>query len=163
MITDTLLATATMSIPHPLGNVLLAEHDLDLLDVLSSYLRRRGYRVFCAPNGTALVERVERSAPAGPLPAIDVIVSDSYMPGVDGLRGREELREGSRRIPVILMTAFGTDAVRAQGLFHGAHVVLTKPFELDRLLSAVDEARFGRPSAFPAAPTTRRSPPPNGS
>jgi CheY-like chemotaxis protein len=146
MIAETSTPTATMSIPHPLGNILLAEDDPGLLDLLASYLRRRGYRVFCAPDGNSLVERVELSAPRGPLPAIDVIVSDIYMPGIDGLRALEELREGGRRIPVILMTAFGSEEVREQGRLHGARLVLSKPFELDLLLSAVDEARFGRPS-----------------
>jgi CheY-like chemotaxis protein len=146
MIVEPSPPTATFSIPVPLGNVLLAEDDPELLDLLASYLRRRGYRVFCAADGDALVQRIDRSVPRGPLPAIDVIVSDIYMPGIDGLRALEELREGGRRIPVILMTAFGSEEVREQGRLHGARVVLSKPFELDSLLSAVDEARFGRPS-----------------
>ncbi len=137
---------ATMSIPLPLGNVLLAEDDPELLDLLASYLRRRGYRVFCAADGAALVQRIDRSTPRGPLPPIDVIVSDIYMPGIDGLTVLEELREGGGRIPVILMTAFGSEEVRERGRRHGAEAVLVKPFDLDRLLSAVDAARFGRAS-----------------
>jgi DNA-binding response OmpR family regulator len=144
MIAEPSPPTATMTLPVPLGNVLLAEDDPELLDLLASYLRRRGYRVFCAPDGEALVQRVERSVPSGPLPAIDVIVSDIYMPGIDGLTVLEELREGGRRIPTILMTAFGSADVRERGLEHGAEAVLVKPFDLGRLLAAVDAARFGR-------------------
>lgn len=146
MIVEPSPPTATFSIPVPLGNILLAEDDPELLDLLASYLRRRGYRVFCAPDGEALVRRIDRSAPRGPLPAIDVIVSDIYMPGIDGLAVLEELREGGRRIPTILMTAFGSEELRERGRMNGAQVVLAKPFELGRLLSAVDAARFGRPS-----------------
>jgi CheY-like chemotaxis protein len=144
MIVEPSPPTATLTIPVPLGNVLLAEDDPELLDLLSSYLRRRGYRVFCAADGDALVQRIERAAPRGPLPSIDVIVSDIYMPGMDGLTVLEELREGGRRIPTILMTAFGSEEVRERGRRHGAELVLVKPFALDRLLSAVDAARFGR-------------------
>jgi DNA-binding response OmpR family regulator len=144
MIAEPSPPTATMTLPVPLGNVLLAEDDPELLDLLASYLRRRGYRVFCAPDGEALVQRVERSVPSGPLPAIDVIVSDIYMPGIDGLTVLEELREGGRRIPTILMTAFGSADVRERGLELGAEAVLVKPFDLGRLLAAVDAARFGR-------------------
>ena len=147
MIAEPTPPTATMSIPLPLGNVLLAEDDPELLDLLASYLRRRGYRVYCAPDGEALVQRLDRSSPRGPLPAIDVIVSDIYMPGIDGLSVLEELRGASRPIPVILMTAFGSEEVRERGKRQGAEAVLVKPFELDRLLSAVDAARFGRTNA----------------
>lgn len=144
MIAEPTPPTATMSIPLPLGNVLLAEDDPELLDLLASYLRRRGYRVFCAPDGAALVQRIDRSTPRGPLPAIDVIVSDIYMPGIDGLTALEELRGGGgRKIPVILMTAFGSEEVRERGRLNGAETVLVKPFDLGRLLSAVDAARFG--------------------
>lgn len=149
MIAEPTPPTATLSIPLPLGNVLLAEDDPELLDLLASYLRRRGYRVFCAPDGEALVQRLDRSTPRGPLPPIDVIVSDIYMPGIDGLSVLEELHADgttSHRIPVILMTAFGSEEVRERGKRHGAEAVLVKPFELDRLLSAVDAARFGRAS-----------------
>ena len=68
------------------------------------------------------------------------------MPGIDGLTVLEELREGGGKIPVILMTAFGSEEVRERGRRHGAEAVLVKPFDLDRLLSAVDAARFGRAS-----------------
>lgn len=138
--------TATVSIPHPLGNVLLAEDDPDLLDLLSCYLRRRGYRVFCVRDGSALIKRIDEALPEGELPSIDVIVSDVYMPGLDGLTALEELRDEGRRIPVILMTAFGSHDVLERGRRQGAAAVLEKPFDLDRLLIAVDEARFGRVS-----------------
>lgn len=146
MIATTTAPASTLSIPHPLGNVLLAEDDPDLLDLLSCYLRRRGYRVFCVRDGTALVKRVDESGPGGTLPSIDVIVSDVYMPGLDGLEALQELKEEGKKIPVILMTAFGSYELHEQGRRRGAAVVLDKPFELDALLTAVDEARFGRPA-----------------
>lgn len=144
MITAATPPTSTTSIPHPLGNVLLAEDDADLLDLLSCYLRRRGYRVFCVRDGSALLKRVDESTPGGSLPPIDVIVSDVYMPGLDGLEALQELYEEGRRIPVILMTAFGSHEVHEQGRRKGASLVLDKPFDLGELLTAVDEARFGR-------------------
>ncbi|MCX4241043.1 response regulator [Paraliomyxa miuraensis] len=144
MITTATQPTSTLTIPLPLGNVLLAEDDPDLLDLLSCYLRRRGYRVFCVRDGTALLKRIDESTPVGSLPPIDVIVSDVYMPGLDGLEALQELQDDGRRIPMILMTAFGSHDVHEQGRRQGASLVLDKPFELDDLLSAVDEARFGR-------------------
>jgi CheY-like chemotaxis protein len=147
MIVEPSPPTATFSIPVPLGNILLAEDDPELLDLLASYLRRRGYRVFCAPDGEALVRRIDRSAPRGPLPPIDVIVSDIYMPGIDGLAVLEELREGGRRIPTILMTAFGSEELRERGRMNGAHVML-----------AYSSSVPGYVSTFPAAhvPDPRR-------
>lgn len=144
MIADPAPTPTATAIPYPLGNVLLAEDDPDLLDLLSCYLRRRGYRVFCVRDGTSLIERVVESSPHGSLPAIDVIVSDVYMPGVDGLAALEELRDDGQTIPVILMTAFGGHELHERGRRQGAAVVLDKPFDLDRLLTAVDQARFRR-------------------
>ena len=132
------------SIPHPLGNVLLAEDDLELTDLLSCFLRRRGYRVFSVRDGASLSRRVSDAAPEGPLPVIDVIVSDVYMPGMDGLVALDQLRKQGHRIPTILMTAFGSDEMHARGCQLGAALVLDKPFDLEDLLRAVDDARFGR-------------------
>ncbi|MCA9648627.1 MAG: response regulator [Myxococcales bacterium] len=89
MVTSALDPTAVSSIPHPLGNVLLAEDDPALRDLLSSYLRRRGYRVFCVSDGRTLLRRVQESAPRGTMTPVDVIVSDVYMPELDGLWGLE--------------------------------------------------------------------------
>jgi CheY-like chemotaxis protein len=131
---------------HPLGNVLIAEDDPDLRDLLSCFLQRRGYRVFCVRDGVSLLERLDVSTPGSKLPGIDIVVSDVYMPGLDGLRALEDLRQDGSRIPVILMTGFASREIYERGRRQGVAAVLAKPFELSELLSAVDHARFGHPN-----------------
>jgi DNA-binding response OmpR family regulator len=67
---------------------------------------------------------------------VDLVISDIRMPVCSGLEILEGLRQAHRKIPVILMTAFGDDETRATANRLGA-VLLDKPFALEDLREAV--------------------------
>jgi CheY-like chemotaxis protein len=67
-------------------------------------------------------------------------ILDVQMPGMNGLELQLRLAAASHPIPIIFITAFGDESVRARALRGGAVSFLTKPFSEDALLGAVQSA-----------------------
>ena len=123
------------------ARVLLAEDDDDVRFALSDLLHARGYEVIAVPNGRAVLEHIgaailleRRDEPP------DCIISDVRMPGLTGLQLLESMRSRGWTIPIVLMSAFGDDALRAKAAALGATAFLDKPIDLDRLSRVVEEA-----------------------
>ncbi len=117
--------------------VLLADDDPDLRGLLSLTLRRAGYDVVEAADGVELLDRSE--ATIAKRDYFGVIVADVNMPGLTGLDVLAALRCTSWTTPVILITAFGDPATKAEADDLGA-TVLDKPLDLDGLRIAVRAA-----------------------
>ena len=120
--------------PAPLlpgARLLVAEDDDDMRGLLAWSLRRAGYVVLEARNGSELLERVAAGASAAT--PVDLVIADVHMPGVTGLQALEFLRHSGNAIPVILITAFGDRNVTLQARLLGATAVLDKPFEAEHL------------------------------
>ncbi len=71
---------------------------------------------------------------------LDCIVTDLHMPGMSGVDLQDELVRRRWYKPVIVMTAYPTDAARARALSGGARQFLTKPVDPDALLDAIEAA-----------------------
>ncbi|WP_428926631.1 response regulator transcription factor [Marinibacterium sp. SX1] len=71
---------------------------------------------------------------------LDCIVTDLHMPGMSGTDLQEELARRAWAKPVIVMTAYPTDAARDRALSAGARQFLTKPVDPDALLDAIEDA-----------------------
>jgi DNA-binding NtrC family response regulator len=69
-----------------------------------------------------------------------VVVSDIRMDRGSGFDLLRAVREGSNPVPVILMSSFGNEQTSRQALAAGAFAYLAKPFQLDRLLSLLEQA-----------------------
>lgn len=126
--------------PDSPARLLLAEDDLELRELLAYVLRSDGHEVVEARDGNELLSMLSQSIPrGGARESFALIVSDVRMPGLTALDVLTRLQRALSGTPVILITAFGdqTTHLRAQRL--GARV-LDKPFDLDDLRAAVDEA-----------------------
>ncbi|MGB2987490.1 MAG: response regulator [Phycisphaerae bacterium] len=117
--------------------IALGEDDVEMRRVLADRLRDNGYEVVEAENGLALIDAIASAARDQGQAEFDLIVSDIRMPEMTGLRFLVELRKHDRTTPVILVTAFGDAATRADAYRLGAGAVLDKPFELDDFCSLV--------------------------
>jgi DNA-binding response OmpR family regulator len=102
--------------PH----VLVVEDDLTVAEVVLTYLRRAGYEVEHAPDGQVALDAAARARP-------DLVILDLMLPGIDGLEVCRRLRE-TGPIPVIMLTALGSENDRVLGLEVGADDYVTKPF-----------------------------------
>ena len=117
--------------------MLLADDDEAMRDLVATGLRRAGFEVTEAANGSALLAFVRALGPPGSGEAPDVVISDIRMPGASGLEVVQALRAAGWTIPVILITGFGDAETHADAIRLGATVLLDKPFELSHLVHLV--------------------------
>ncbi len=118
--------------------ILVAEDNLGMLRLLARALRQQGYDVVTATSGSELmqwVELLERWDDRVPL--IDLIVTDLRMPQYSGQDCLAHLRRAGNGIPVVLITAFGSEQVHREAFAAGARAVLDKPLQLDDLCEVV--------------------------
>lgn len=100
--------------------ILIADDEAEIRDVLRLYLEKDGYTVVEAADGVEAMEQVRKEQP-------DLAILDIMMPGLDGYRVLRNIREDNN-IPVIMLSAKGTDADKILGLDLGADDYITKPF-----------------------------------
>ena len=97
--------------------------------MLTTALNEDGWDVTAVSSGTEALKNIEGGA-------YDILLSDICLPGsIDGMDILRKSRECNHGIPVILMTAFGTVNLAVDAMKEGARDFITKPFDLDGLLS----------------------------
>jgi len=111
------------------AHILVVDDDKDIRHLVAKFLRENGYRVTVARDGRDM-RKVMADA------VIDLVVLDLMLPGTDGLTLCQELRKSST-IPVIMLTARGSEADRIVGLELGADDYLAKPFSPRELLARI--------------------------
>ncbi len=118
--------------------VVVAEDDAEFRSFIAEALRRGGYRVVEAIDGTELLDLVKRLVLARPgAVGFDAIVSDNRMRGVTGLSVLRAFRLFDKTTPFMLMTAFSTEETQRDAAVRGANLILSKPFDIDVLLGAL--------------------------
>ncbi len=113
--------------------ILLIEDDTVLRENTAELLELSDYDVICAPNGKIGIEKAKKEKP-------DIIVCDIMMPEVDGYGVLEALSfdSGTSQIPFIFLSAKTEHKEIRKGMDLGADDYLTKPFEEEELLSAIE-------------------------
>lgn len=108
--------------------ILVVDDSADNLAVISLFLQTQGYRVVTANNGEDAVNVAAQTLP-------NVILMDINLPGLDGLGATRKIRETEalREVPVIAITAFGTEGFQRAAYDVGVAGYLTKPIDLDRM------------------------------
>lgn len=110
--------------------VLLIDDDARLAELLEGYLTPQGVTLVHAPGGQAGLAAVAAGG-------FDAVLLDVMMPGLDGLAVLRKLRDGSPKLPVIMLTARGDEADRVVGLELGADDYVAKPFSPRELLARI--------------------------
>ena len=115
------------------ARVLVVEDDPDLSRLMATHLASEGYDVARAPEAAAALELVGAGC-------VDVVVLDLMLPRIsgDGLLVRLREREGTRDLPVIVVSAKDEVWTRVDLLRLGADDYLTKPFDLDELTARIE-------------------------
>ncbi len=106
--------------------VLLADDDEMVLEVLHSFLDQLGYQVSEARDGREAL-RIFRQG------AVDLVLSDVKMPGLDGLQLLKAIKDSNPRLPVILISGYGDMETVIEAINSGAHNFLQKPVRLAEL------------------------------
>jgi DNA-binding response OmpR family regulator len=116
--------------------VLVAEDDREMRALLTWSLREAGYFVHEVADGMGLCRDLVPQLIDEQDEPFDLVISDVRMPGIDGLEVLRGLRYFPNRPPIIIITAFGDDALHQEAEKLGARVV-DKPFDFDELIETV--------------------------
>ena len=111
--------------PH----IMFVEDDADIRTLVAHFLEQNGYRVSVARDGRELDRALAVSR-------IDLLILDIMLPKEDGLSVCRRIRAAST-LPIIMLTARGSEVDRVVGLEMGADDYLTKPFSTHELLARI--------------------------
>jgi two-component system response regulator RegX3 len=114
----------------PLLRVLVVEDELSIRQGLCDVLTFRGYSVEAVADGRAALEQVARQS-------FDLILLDVMLPEVDGFAVCARIRAERREVPIVMLTAKGSEEDILRGFELGADDYVTKPFSVRQLLARV--------------------------
>lgn len=110
-------------------NILIAEDEKDIRNLLLLKLEQEGYSVFAVKDGLEALEVIKKKP-------IDLAILDVMMPRLDGFNLLRKIREIST-VPVMFLTARGDDMDKVLGLGIGADDYIVKPFNMQELLARI--------------------------
>ncbi len=114
------------------ARILLVDDEQSIQTLLSYPLRKEGYHVTSALDGTEALQRFDEGR-------FDLVVLDLMLPRRDGVEVCRELRQRSQ-VPIIMLTAKGSESDKVAGLEVGADDYITKPFSMREFRSRVKAA-----------------------
>lgn len=115
------------------ARILVVEDEADLAELVAFNLREAGHQVTTAGSGATALAELKRARP-------DLVILDVMLPDVSGLEVCRRIRrdEATSRVPVIMLTAKGTELDRVVGFEVGADDYVVKPFSPRELVLRVD-------------------------
>ena len=119
-----------MASPKTPKNILYVDDEETLRLLVRNQLTSEGYNVEVADDGDTAVEVMSRSPQ-------DLVLLDIRMPRMSGIEVLEELKKRQIKPRIIMLTAVDDLSVAIQCVKLGANDYLTKPFDLEHLLSAI--------------------------
>ncbi len=111
--------------------ILFAEDDINLGQLLQTYLRSKGFKVTLAQNGKIAFEKFNAGE-------FDFCIFDIMMPEMDGFTLAKEIREIDKKIPILFLSAKSMKEDKLEGFKIGADDYLTKPFQMEELLARIN-------------------------
>jgi DNA-binding NtrC family response regulator len=118
-----------------MSRILVVDDDSGMLTSLKGLFRSRGQEALVARSGQEALDQ---------LAGVDAVVTDFAMPGMDGVQLVQAIHDRDESLPVILLTAHGSERVAVQAMKSGAYDYLTKPFDAEEFSVVVDRALEAR-------------------
>ncbi len=119
-------------VPSP-ARVLVVDDEVAVREFVARALRHSGYHVDAVEDGLHALEALA-SQP------FDLLVTDIVMPGMDGIELALKVTKDYPELTVLMMTGYAAERQRAYGLDRLIHKVVTKPFSLKQISTAVRDA-----------------------
>ena len=125
-------------------SVLVVEDEEAIRELVTYTLSKQGYRVVDVASG-------EDALAMAQIRSFDLVILDRMLPGINGLSVCRELRNlpETRLVPIILLTALGTESDEVSGLQEGADDYITKPFSPKVLIARAHAALRRKQGTYP--------------
>ncbi len=118
-----------------MARVLLVDDEPSVRAALKELVQGRGWEPLVARSAAEALELVDR---------VDAVVTDFSMPEMDGMELLRAVHERDESLPVILLTAHGSERLAVRAIKAGAYEYVTKPFDIDEILLALGRALEAR-------------------
>lgn len=116
-----------------MGRILVIDDELSVRESIREMLAEQGHEVSSAPDARQAMAMVSQSPP-------DLIICDVQLPDQNGLELFRLIKEGYPRLPVIIMTGYGTTEIAIEATKLGAFDYQLKPFDPSQMLRTVERA-----------------------
>ena len=121
-----------MTIDKEKVNILVAEDEADLRDILKVTLEQEGYRAILASDGDEAIKKIEKKS-------FQMALIDIKMPGVNGKELVFKIKQINPLMPIVIVTG-SPDFKEEVSLKKQVYEYIYKPFKLDKLVGVVKEA-----------------------
>lgn len=113
-----------------MNHILVVDDEENMRNTLTFLLEAEGYRVTTAESGREALQKLLE----GP---VDLMITDIVMPDVDGLELIDEIERLALKVPVLVITAYGSEKMKKELKRKGISGYLSKPFKGEELLARV--------------------------
>ena len=114
--------------------ILIVDDQVGMVKSLSFILEKKGYAVTIVTDGMKAVDKIEQKP-------FDIILMDIKMPLMNGVETYKMIKKIRPETVVIMMTAYTMEDLVQEALEEGAYGIIHKPFDMERMLNLVEEAR----------------------
>jgi two-component system response regulator AtoC len=111
--------------------ILIVDDEVDALDLMEELFEKNDYETYTARNGVEALNNIRESEP-------DIMISDIFMPEMDGMTLLEMVRKKNPDISIIMITAHGTIETAVEAMKKGAKDYILKPLRLDEIVAKVE-------------------------
>lgn len=116
-----------------MDTILVIDDDDQLRQSFSKLLKEEEYAVISAASGEAGLEIVRQNP-------LDLVIIDMQLPGINGMETFKRIKEIDPKLPVIIITAFGTTRIAIEATKMGAYDYVLKPFDVPEMLKLIRQA-----------------------
>ena len=131
------------------GRVLIIDDEAEIRRNLTVGLTQEGYSAVACPDGISAIHELDAVRAKGG--SYDYLVTDIFMPDIDGLKILKVIKMQHPDLPVLVITGFGDEALKLTALSELNTGYLDKPFEIPDLVKALEELSPGSTKAQKAA------------
>ncbi|RMD86014.1 MAG: sigma-54-dependent Fis family transcriptional regulator [Calditrichaeota bacterium] len=106
-----------------MGSILIVDDEKDIVQLMSETLNQWGYHTITAQDGQEALEKFRQKP-------VDVVVTDLKLPGMDGVKLLEEIKQIDEETEVIVITGYPAVNSAVEAMKRGAHDYLIKPIDM---------------------------------
>ncbi|MCK4766873.1 MAG: sigma-54-dependent Fis family transcriptional regulator [Desulfobacula sp.] len=116
-----------------MDTVLVIDDDDQLRKSFCKLLKEEKYAVISAASGEAGIEIVKQNV-------LDLVILDLRLPGINGMETFKRIKKIDSKLPVIIITAYGTTQIAIEATKMGAYDYVLKPFDVPDMLNLIEQA-----------------------